>query len=100
MKKARNATHKSIKKQAKAKKKAAGKLFRDDIKLSDFKDKKDEKAPKKTRYQTATKNLQNWLVNNPKADEKQKQMFLSVTLSDFFPEFSFVGFYDAKPGDN
>ena len=69
MKKARNATHKSIKKQAKAKKKAAGKLFREDIKLSDFKGKKEEKAPKKTRYQTATKNLQNWLANNTTASE-------------------------------
>jgi putative methionine-R-sulfoxide reductase with GAF domain len=27
-------------------------------------------------------------------------MFLSQTLSQFFPEFSFVGFYDAKAGDN
>ena len=26
-------------------------------------------------------------------------MFFSESLSGFFPEFSFVGFYDAKPGD-
>ena len=27
-------------------------------------------------------------------------MFLSETLSEFFKEFSFVGFYDAKVGDS
>ena len=27
-------------------------------------------------------------------------MFLSESLSEFFKEFSFVGFYDAKVGDN
>ena len=27
-------------------------------------------------------------------------MFLSTTLSEFFSEFSFVGFYDAKKGDS
>ena len=27
-------------------------------------------------------------------------MFLCESLSEFFKEFSFVGFYDAKVGDN
>ena len=50
--------------------------------------------PKKDRYATAQKNFQNWLSHHPEATEAQKQKILSESLSQFFPEFGFVGFYD------
>jgi hypothetical protein len=44
--------------------------------------------------------LENWLVKHPESTEEEKQMFLCETVSEFFAEFSFVGFYNAKAGDS
>ena len=56
--------------------------------------------PKGPRYTFALKNLQNWVKNHTDATAEEKQTILSQILSDEFPEFSFVGFYDAKEGDS
>ena len=100
VKQARKATKKSIQKEFKSIKKAASQIApREEIKLSS-ETKAVSNVPKEQRYKAALKNVENWVAKHPEANEQDKQKFLSESLSEFFSEFSFVGFYDAKVGDN
>ena len=94
------ATKKAIKKQAKTNQKVAlGKISAPKT----IKQKRAEaltQQSKAQKYSLATRNLISWLQTHPDAKETDKQLYLSRSLSEIFSDWSFVGFYDAKPGDS